>query len=687
MSDEPETSDGKAHYVFRSGKLNKQQIEAAAARILDPDASAYEVLGVGHDASQAQIEASQRSLRIAFHPDKKNHVNATQIFQKVEEAFDTLQVEARRSSYDRSTQAMGGMRGGIGATLREGKYGRIADALSRLPGGFQLKLPEIIVVGVESSGKSSLMERLAMRSAFPRAESFCTRMPIRMKMLYRAHENRITIRCVHTDTGETAKYRPAGGEEELAEMRIECTSAYQDDVQNEVLQKIISEFIIQVHGRDDGKSVLTDIEIQIEIRACNVPDLELVDLPGIVSMPESVREQTRKLVQTYLSKPDTLVLCVISGSSDTLRGARILEEIETHSASSPAFSKTIVVQTKTDLLVDNPTKGLPSLERRLSDPYNELGCEPVALIPVINRCGDGISLPELVQAESQRFEEYCALQEGLRSFPLGIKDVLASLNGLFESHMRDVWVPQETSKLDKQKASEQQKLADLGKCLANTEIEVRTVLVRVQTVLRQVLQSTVFEPAKVGAKVSDSAWSAWPLVESQGSDSTGVSSTTRLCASLDRVHSQHQYRRNLQTLPAKLLIGTCLDKTFEDDVKPLRINRLATMRIHLGTWFQFKAQTWVETMSRAPLRLDLSCSNVRDKLIDTAFDSILVPMLHALSSDEIVTYLLGKPNWVDEGPDDARVRNTLTTRIHDIDVARKALADVATAASAGEEEV
>ena len=109
------------------------------------------------------------------------------------------------------------------------------------------------------------------------------------------------------------------------------------------------------------------------------------------------------------------------------------------------------------------------------------------------------------------------------------------------------------------------------------------------------------------------------------------------------------------------------------------------MRVHLGTWFQFKAQTWVETMSRAPLHLDLSCSNVRDKLIDTAFDSILVPMLHALSSDEIVTYLLARPNWVDEGPDDARVRKTLTSRIHDIDVARKALADVATAA--GEEEI
>ena len=210
---------------------------------------------------------------------------------------------------------MSGAPGGIGATLRQGNYGRILEALSKLPGGFDLKLPQIVVVGQESHGKSSVMERIAMRAAFPRARGFCTRMPIRMKMMHRPHESRIRVRCIYSATGATAKYRQGDGSEVEAVLDIECLSVHQDDVQNTCIQTIISQFIMQIHGRDDGESVLTDIEIEIEIRACNVPDLELVDLPGILYGNETLQGQTESLTRAYLRKPHTLVLCVIDGNS------------------------------------------------------------------------------------------------------------------------------------------------------------------------------------------------------------------------------------------------------------------------------------------------------------------------------------------------------------------------------------
>eukprot|EP01043_Picozoa_sp_COSAG02_P104803 COSAG02_NODE_40808_length_401_cov_0.850993_1_plen_104_part_01 len=79
-----------------AGKVDNEQIEAIAARILDSNGNAYHVLGVTRDAIQPQIEEAHRSLRITFHPDKNRHSRATEIFQKVEQAFDTLQVNALR---------------------------------------------------------------------------------------------------------------------------------------------------------------------------------------------------------------------------------------------------------------------------------------------------------------------------------------------------------------------------------------------------------------------------------------------------------------------------------------------------------------------------------------------------------------------------------------------------------------
>jgi GTPase SAR1 family protein len=39
-----------------------------------------------------------------------------------------------------------------------------------------------VVLGQESTGKSSILERLAMMSLFPRAETICTRVPIHVRM-------------------------------------------------------------------------------------------------------------------------------------------------------------------------------------------------------------------------------------------------------------------------------------------------------------------------------------------------------------------------------------------------------------------------------------------------------------------------------------------------------------------------
>ena len=62
----------------------------------------YHTLGVGRDASQAEIQKAYRNLARKFHPDvNPDDKQAKQKFQEVQEAFDVLNDPKKREMYDR----------------------------------------------------------------------------------------------------------------------------------------------------------------------------------------------------------------------------------------------------------------------------------------------------------------------------------------------------------------------------------------------------------------------------------------------------------------------------------------------------------------------------------------------------------------------------------------------------------
>ena len=91
--------------------------------------------------------------------------------------------------------------------------------------------------------------------------------------------------------------------------------------------------------------------INIEITCPDVPDLTLIDLPGIVrtttkGQPQAVIRQVDSLVEKYLTQPRTIVLAVVPSNTDVatvdiLERARIFD---------PTGIRTIGVLTKPDLI-------------------------------------------------------------------------------------------------------------------------------------------------------------------------------------------------------------------------------------------------------------------------------------------------------------------------------------------------
>mmetsp|Transcript_13370 Transcript_13370/g.49673 ORF Transcript_13370/g.49673 Transcript_13370/m.49673 type:complete len:188 (-) Transcript_13370:288-851(-) len=143
---------------------------------------------------------------------------------------------------------------------------------------------------MESEGKSSLLERIASREIFPRSRSFCTRMAVKLMMRFSRHENVIELRCVDRKTRAVLM----NNDGQPLERRIESTRVHQDDEDiASRIQAVIQGFIMHKHPEDNGRTVLPDEEIEVELRAPNVPTIDLVDIFGPASCSTHPRRPRR----------------------------------------------------------------------------------------------------------------------------------------------------------------------------------------------------------------------------------------------------------------------------------------------------------------------------------------------------------------------------------------------------------
>jgi interferon-induced GTP-binding protein Mx1 len=154
----------------------------------------------------------------------------------------------------------------------------------------QLKMPQICVMGDQSSGKSSVLEALS-GIPFPRGAGLVTRCPIRMVMKKaRAGEawSAVLSTTLNPEEKQTAKDVP-----QLS------------SIMNRLMQKLC---VDEVNFSTDS--------VVVELVSPDASDLTVVDLPGIirtVTMGQSVQciEQVNRLIKSCLLDERTIILAVI----------------------------------------------------------------------------------------------------------------------------------------------------------------------------------------------------------------------------------------------------------------------------------------------------------------------------------------------------------------------------------------
>ncbi|XP_074488466.1 dynamin-1-like protein isoform X4 [Sebastes fasciatus] len=276
-----------------------------------------------------------------------------------------------------------------------------------------IQLPQIVVVGTQSSGKSSVLESLVGRDLLPRGTGIVTRRPL-------------ILQLVHIDPEDRRKTSEENGidGEEWGKFLHTKNKIYTDF--EEIRQEISAE-TERISGNNKG---ISDEPIHLKVFSPHVVNLTLVDLPGITKVPvgdqpKDIEIQIRELIFKYISNPNSIILAVTAANTDMATS----EALKVAREADPDGRRTLAVVTKLDLM-DAGTDAMDVLMGRVI---------PVKLgiIGVVNRSQLDINNKKLV-ADAIR-DEYAFLQKKYPSLANrnGTKYLARTLNRLLMHHIRD----------------------------------------------------------------------------------------------------------------------------------------------------------------------------------------------------------------------------------------------------------
>ncbi|XP_027240805.2 dynamin-1-like protein isoform X7 [Cricetulus griseus] len=277
-----------------------------------------------------------------------------------------------------------------------------------------IQLPQIVVVGTQSSGKSSVLESLVGRDLLPRGTGVVTRRPLILQLVHVSPEDK------RKTTGEENGVEA----EEWGKFLHTKNKLYTDF--DEIRQEIENE-TERISGTNKGVS---PEPIHLKVFSPNVVNLTLVDLPGMTKVPvgdqpKDIELQIRELILRFISNPNSIILAVTAANTDmaTSEALKISREVD------PDGRRTLAVITKLDLM-DAGTDAMDVLMGRVI---------PVKLgiIGVVNRSQLDINNKKSV-TDSIR-DEYAFLQKKYPSLANrnGTKYLARTLNRLLMHHIRD----------------------------------------------------------------------------------------------------------------------------------------------------------------------------------------------------------------------------------------------------------
>ncbi|GJN30950.1 hypothetical protein PR202_gb19298 [Eleusine coracana subsp. coracana] len=179
-----------------------------------------------------------------------------------------------------------------------------------------IQLPTIVVVG----DQSSVLESLAGIS-LPRGQGICTRVPLVLRL--------------QDDPSATSP-----------KLQLEYSNGHVVATSEDNVAVAINAATAEIAGSGKG---ISDAPITLVVKKRGVPDLTLIDLPGITRVPvqgqpEDIYDQIAKIIKEYITPKESIILNVLSATVDfpTCESIRMSQQVDR------TGERTLAVVTKAD---------------------------------------------------------------------------------------------------------------------------------------------------------------------------------------------------------------------------------------------------------------------------------------------------------------------------------------------------
>ncbi|KAJ1660726.1 Dynamin- GTPase protein [Dispira simplex] len=350
-----------------------------------------------------------------------------------------------------------------------------------------IDLPQIAVIGSQSSGKSSVLENLVGRDFLPRGTGIVTRRPLVLQLVNVPPRKpfRRTAASGSSDSGVEASNDDESRPSTSPPSSVGSHKNYDMTERAQFLhlpERVFYDFdeVRQEIQRETERLVgsnkaISRVPIHLKVTSPHVLNLTLVDLPGLTKIPvgdqpTDIERQIRDLVMEYIGKSNTIILAVSPANVDLANS----ESLKLARDVDPDGKRTLGVVTKIDLM-DTGTDALEILTGRVF---------PLRLgfVGTINRSQQDTLAGKPIQ-DALKYE-----REFFRSHPVyrsiasrcGTSHLSKLLNQLLMNHIREK-LPDIKTRVNALISQTEQELASYGSPTLSDQVNRPTLFLRLLT--------------------------------------------------------------------------------------------------------------------------------------------------------------------------------------------------------------
>ena len=347
--------------------------------------------------------------------------------------------------------------------------------------------PTLCVIGSQSSGKSITLNGLTGIDILPNGKSIVTRTPIHLRLIH-TKDTKIIVEFL--DTHDTQKL--------ISTFTIDIQSSNITSIREEIIR------LTELYAGTDKNVV--DKQINIRIRSPNVPNLSIIDLPGMTNIaltdqgqPENIKDNIEKMLIKYIKNPRSIILSILPATNDVESdmGLGLIK------AYDPEFKRTIGVLTKVDMLKDS------NVEHYLSNKISQSLQLGYGYFAVRNRSSeevktlsvlDGHVLEKKFFSDSEPYKSSNS-KNRMGSINLGIK-----LSEILLAHIRGC-LPTVMDEIKNEDIKIEHQLDEIGRDYPTTDLAKRSVLNILMHDFQREYGSAIKDRGSIyttGARISDS---------------------------------------------------------------------------------------------------------------------------------------------------------------------------------------